>query len=396
MTVSLYNCSRIVSPHTSHAICFAKQTVSTLVARLGVAESAVIGINLYQKKYDEAQESLVKAKEDGDASKKKVGALLMEREKQDAKIKYLVASETRTKTILSVTRQGKARIEVNLKAAIEEVTSLKESVEKMGAQVNTLKAEKIEAQNEKLKMSKKARVSATKLKDLADECNRKESSKAVEDLTKRIEVLNKTVSGLASQNSSLRSELAACKAKKKAKEQAAAAQPLPARGSVSRERPNCTARDKSLEEQVKSLEVQVKTLDKSLTEEKSRFASDSVSVEARYRKQIHELEKALQSAKAFPAQNPNDSYDLTREQVVSLTNENNSLKQRIKAASDAEAQIRQLKAENDAMRKENERLSQVGMWQDFLFHRVSLTRNESFWTTYFVSLSQITLISLRR
>lgn len=335
-------------------------TVSTLVSRLGEAESTVNEVNLYQKRYDEAQGLLANAKDEVESSKRKVGALVKEREKQDAKIKYLVATDTRTKTILSVTRQGKARIEVNLKAATEEVASLKESLEKMGAQMNTLKAEKIEAQNEKLKLSKKARVSATKLKDLANECNRKENSTLVDELTKRVEVLNKTVSGLATQNSSLRCELAACKAKKKAKEEAAAAPPMPARGSFSRERPMSSARAKSLEEQVKSLEEQVKTLDESLAEEKSKYASESSSTEERYRKQIRELEKALQSAKATAARKPIDSDDSSREQVLSLTNENNALKQRIKAACDAENQLRQLKADNDALRKENERLSQVG------------------------------------
>ncbi len=345
---------------------------------MGEAESAVNGINVYQRKSDEAQELLAKAKEEVESSKKKVSTLLKEREKQDAKIKYLVATETRTKTILSVTRQGKARIEVNLKAATEEVASLKESLEKMGAQMNTLKAEKIEAQNEKLKLSKKARVSATKLKDLADECNRKENSKVVEDLTKRVEVLNKTVSGLATQNSSLRCELAACKAKRKAEDEAAATHLPPSRGSVSRERPTSSLRAKSLEEQVKSLEEQVKTLGKSHAEEKSIHASDMSSMEERYQKQIHELEKAMQYAKTTPARKSSESDDSSREQVVSLTNENNALKQRIKASSDAEAQLRHLKTENDALRKENERLSQVGTWSG---HATS-SFLPSFLTTY--------------
>ena len=358
-----------------HAISNTNYTVSTLVSRLGDAESAVNGINLYQKKCDEARDLLVRAEEEVESSKKKVGTLLKEREKQDAKIKYLVATDTRTKTILSVTRQGKARIELNLKAATEEVASLKESLEKLGAQMNTLKAEKIEAQNEKLKLSKKARVSATKLKDLADECNRKENSKVVEELTKRVEVLNKTVSGLATQNSSLRCELAACKAKKKAEEEAAATTlPPPVRGSVSRERPSSSSRAKSLEEQVKTLKEQVKILDKTLSDEKSRYSSDSAAMEGRFRKQIYELEKELQSAKASPLQKPSDVDDCAREQVLSLTDENNALKQRITAASDAQAQLRQMKAENDALQKENERLSQVGKWpiQEYFYVYISM------------------------
>lgn len=359
-------------------------TVSTLVSRLGEAESTANEIKLYHKRNDEAQELLTKATEEVESSKRKVGALVKEREKQDAKIKYLVATDTRTKTILSVTRQGKARIEVNLKAATEEVASLKESLEKMGAQMNTLKAEKIEAQNEKLKLSKKARVSATKVKDLTDECNRKENSKVVEELTRRVEVLNKTVSGLATQNSSLRCELAACKAKKKAEDEAAAAQPMPARGSVSRERPMSSARAKSLEEQVKSLEEQVKTLDKSLAEEKSKYVSNSSSMEDRHRKQIQELEKALQSAKATPAPKPIESDDSSREMVLSLTNENNALKQRIKAASDAETLLRQMKAENDALRRENERLSQVGAWSSLLIPSLFISDELSSQTMHIV------------
>lgn len=206
---------------------------------MGQAESAVNGISVYQNKYDESQQLLAKVKDEFESSKKKICALIKEREKQDAEIKHLLATETRTKTILSVTRQGKARVELNLKAASEEVISLKESLEKMGTQMSTLKAEKIDAQNEKVKLSRKARASATKLKDLADECNRKENSTVIEELTKRVEVLNKTVSGLATHNSSLRCELAACKAKKRADEEATTAvQQMTARGSISRERPS--------------------------------------------------------------------------------------------------------------------------------------------------------------
>ena len=148
----------------------------------------------------------------------------------------------------------RARSEQNLKKANDEILSLKEQLDKTSVQITALKKDKIDAQNEKLQATKRARLSATKLKDLTVQCNRKENPNTVEELEKRVNVLNKTVSGLASTNSKLRGELASIKLKNKDDDTA------DARNSSSRERPSTSTslRAKSLETQVKSLQNSLK------------------------------------------------------------------------------------------------------------------------------------------
>jgi chromosome segregation ATPase len=321
--------------------------VSTLVSRVGAVDSA------YQQKCNEAQDALDKVKKEVTCLNDKLNELTTECALKDAKIKDLLASEVRTKSFLSVARQGRARSEEFIKASNDEIASLKKSLEDMGAQMNTLKIDKIEAQNEKLKMSRKVRESAIKLKSLTDN----ENSKTVKELTLRVDVLNKTVSGLAAQNSSLRIALAESKQKKKVD---ADVEPMTttARGRISRER-----RQQSLEDQVKLLE-------KNLAEEKRKNSTDDSPVPERYEKRIKELENALQLSAGSTSTSNDSQHILLAEQVRSLTSENKSLKQRIdemngikderaKTVSNAEAQLVKVKAENDVLKRENERLARI-------------------------------------
>ncbi|KAL7543911.1 hypothetical protein ACHAXR_013314 [Thalassiosira sp. AJA248-18] len=343
-----------------------KTDISTLVSRLDEADAAVNGLDAYHQKCDEVQDILDSKKKEVNVLRGKLSVLAKEVSEKDAKIKEAQDSVVRTKRVLSVTRQGKARSEQNLKVSNEEVTSLKDQLEKIGTQMNQMKKEKIDAQNAKLKLSRKARISATKLKDLTDEYNRKESSKTVEELEKRVNVLNKTVSGLASQNSKLRGELAAHKlGKKKADEEAMAV-----RQTLSRERPTSS--------RAKPLEDQVKTLQKSLAQEKKN-ASDSSSMLDRYQKRIHAMEKALQSVtggndelKGSKEESVgSNAIEALQKQLTSLANDNKSLRLAAKKTDDnIHAQVKQLKVENDALKKENERLSQVGAY--VLFPKTSI------------------------
>ena len=323
-------------------------------------ESAVNGISAYQEQHEEAQDLLNKNKKEVNAMRIKLSNLHAMAKEKDAKIKELEDSVGRAKRILSVTRQGRARSEQHLKASNEEVTSLKDELEKMRGQMNDLKKGKIDAQNEKLKISRKARISAIKLKETSKAIEELEKSKTVEELEKRVNVLNKTVSSLASQNSKLRGELAAHKLKKKTNEDTATQQMMP-RSSISRERP--------MSSRAKILEDQVKTLQRSLSQEK-KHASDSSSMLDRYQRRIYSLENAIQSAtgtnasEEFQSPTTEGNSEPLQQQLLSLKNENNSLKQRIgdmKSDGNVKAQIGQLKSENDRLKKENERLSQIGM-----------------------------------
>ena len=234
---------------------------------------------------------------------------------------------------------------------------MKEQLDKTSVQITALKKDKIDAQNEKLQATKRARLSATKLKDLTVQCNRKENPNTVEELEKRVNVLNKTVSGLASTNSKLRGELASIKLKNKDDDTA------DARNSSSRERPSTST---SL--RAKSLETQVKSLQNSLKIEKKHAAESSTMLD-RYQKRITNLERALRSSPT-PMDNGKeteragaDSTQQLQDKVLSLENANKDLQQRLKDINSSDgnvSQLRQLKAENDSLKKENERLSKIG------------------------------------
>ena len=247
----------------------------------------------------------------------------------------------------------RARSEQNLKKANDEILSLKEQLDKTSVQITALKKDKIDAQNEKLQATKRARLSATKLKDLTVQCNRKENPNTVEELEKRVNVLNKTVSGLASTNSKLRGELASIKLKNKDDDTA------DARNSSSRDSTSLQAR---------SLETQVKSLQNSLKIEKKHAAESSTMLD-RYQKRITNLERALRSSPT-PTDNGKeteragaDSSQQLQDKILSLENANKDLQQRLKDINSSDgnvSQLRQLKAENDSLKKENERLSKIG------------------------------------
>ena len=350
-----------------------KTDISTLVSRASEADTAMKGMAAYQQKCSEMTDALDKVKREVKDLNEKAQQIGIEVVERDSRIKDLLAMDVRSKSILNVARQGRARSEDVVKARNEEIASLKKALEDMTAQMNNLKAEKIAATNEKLKMSQKVRESTLKLKGFTEN----ENSKTVDELTTRIDVLNRTVSGLAAQNSSLRIELAEAKQKMKVESETTATTTTAAttRSSISRER------SQALEEKVKSLE-------KSLAEEKRRYSAttDNSSILEKYQKRIVELETVLeQQQQSTTRNNSSDSSNddsqrvLLAEQVLSLKSENKSLQQKIeemnscikevtmhtskadgKSNHSIEAQLlTKLKAENDVLRKENERLSRI-------------------------------------
>ena len=348
-----------------------KTDISTLVIRASEADTAMKGMAAYQLKCSEMTDALDKVTREVKDLHDKAQQIGSEVAEKDARIKDLLAMEVRSKSILNVARQGRARSEDVVKACNKEIASLKKALEDMTVQMNNLKAEKIAATNEKLKMSQKVRESTLKLKGLTEN----ENSKVVDELSKRVDVLNKTVSGLASQNSSLRIELAEAKQKMKVESESTATATTAAttRNSISRERSQ-------------ALEEKVKLLEKSLAEEKRRYSAttDNSSMLERYQKRIVELEKVLEQQQSMTGRNnssDNSNDDSQRvllaEQVLSLKSENKSLQQKIeemnsrikemtmsksdeKSNHSVEAQLMtRLKAENEVLKKENERLSRI-------------------------------------
>ncbi len=315
-------------------------------------DTAMNQANVHQQKLIEAQDALDKIRSEVSCLKEKEQSLVKEGAQKDAQIMDLLASEVRSKNFLSVARQGRARSEEIVKASNDEIASLKKSLEDMGARMNALKLDKIEAQNEKLKMSRKARESAIKLKGLTGN----ENSKTVEELTKSVNVLNNTVSQLAAQNSSLRITLAECKQRMKV-------------DADTSEQTKSTTRDSVSRMQRQSLESQIKSLERSLAEEKRKNSDDTTSLEI-YQKRIEELENSLhQSARRNSAGDESQGINLA-EQVLSLTSVNKSLRHkidemnrikdmRVKPDGNVDAQLVKVKAENDTLRRENERLSQI-------------------------------------
>ena len=277
---------------------------------------------------------LDKGKNQVSSLKGKLALLSKEMAGKEEKIRELQESQLRAKRLHCVTRQGRARSEQNSKEANESISKLKGELLKKDQQINSIKKEKVEAQNEKLKLTRKARLSAAKLKDMTEDQTRKESSKTVEELEKRVNVLNNTVTGLATQNSKLRGELASLKfAKKATEEDAAAAQQMARPRTVHKERPPSS--------RCLSLEMKVAELKKSLSAEKTR---------------IQTLEQALQSATREPKNESGGGIIELQQQILTLTRENKDLKLRTAAANGSNL----LKAENDALKRENERLSQIG------------------------------------
>jgi len=329
--------------------------ISTLVSQLNEAESAANGIAEMKTSHEKEVKSL----------KTKLSSLSKEKTYNESKIKELNDTVARTKRVLSVTKQGRSRSEQNLKTANEETESLKLQLSKVDEQMNALRKDKTDAQNEKLQATRRARLSLTKLKDLTD--STKGNAKSTEELEKRVMVLNKTVQGLASTNSKLRGELAAHKMTKKSVEDdevVQVSQQQMIRPSFSRERPDST------NSRANALESQVQRLQRSLAQEK-KLASDSSAMLDRYQKRINSLENALRDSpttiESESIQQPNDTQKdkELHEQLSSLTDENENLKQRIKDLASTSAdtnigtQLRKLKEENATLKKENERLSQI-------------------------------------
>jgi len=332
-----------------------RHDISTLVSQLNEAESAANRIAEMKTRHEKEVKSI----------KTKLSSLSKEKTYNENKIKELNDTVARTKRVLSVTKQGRARSEQYLKTANEETEALKLQLSKVDEQMNALRKDKTDALNEKLQATRRARLSLTKLKDLTD--STKGNAKSNEELEKRVMVLNKTVQGLASTNSKLRGELTAHKMKKSVEDDEVVLVPqqqIMIRPSFSRERPDST------NSRANALESQVQRLQRSLAQEK-KLASDSSAMLDRYQKRINSLENALRNSpttiESESIQQPNDTQKdkELQEQLSSLTDENENLKQRIKDLASTSAdtnigtQLRKLKDENAALTKENERLSQI-------------------------------------
>jgi hypothetical protein len=188
-----------------------KSDISTLVSKLSDKESEIIDIqniaSIQKQSYQETKDALAGSLEENTKLKAKLTKQNKERKESESKISALEADIARSKRILSVARQGRARSESNLKEESQKSVSAQMKIAKLSAEVNDLKAKLITATEDKVAASKKARAAVTRLKSIQAKFDPEAHEKAVGELEKRVAVLNQTVSGLASQNSKLRSEL---------------------------------------------------------------------------------------------------------------------------------------------------------------------------------------------
>ncbi|KAL3794131.1 hypothetical protein HJC23_012838 [Cyclotella cryptica] len=324
--------------------------ISTLVTRLGEEESKIAemeSIALVQKQMLEG------SCEENEKLKAKLTKVSKERKEADSTIKTLEADIERSKRLLSVARQGRARSENCLKEETEKAAKAQESITKMSDEVEELKTKLLAATEEKLAASKKARVAASKIKALSQECDQKTNEKLVNDLEKRVNVLNQTVSGLATQNSKLRGELTKLK-----REGENGGKRENNTGSVSRTRPGSRAICKDC----KTMEERISSLEQSLSTEKKHCA-DSRHMLDMYQKRSFSLEQALQkysqdeSKYASPRSISSSSVnrcDAMKNESLDLSKENKRLREEIERIQTERA--KEL-AEKNALEKENIRMA---------------------------------------
>ena len=225
-------------------------------------------------------QSLKEANADVQSKSKKFSFILKEK---DQNLQLVEEEMHKMKSNLSAVRLARSRVEQNLKVSQENACAAMEDISKMKTQIRELKNKVIEAQNEKIRLSKRARVAANKLKEATD-CS--QATDPVE-LEKRIQVLNKTVSGLSALNSKLRIEVASIKLafdKENSIHNKNRKMSSKALASPSTRCNVCS-----------SLEAQIKSLEQSLTAEKKN-RSENISTIRIYEKKINTLENELDSA----------------------------------------------------------------------------------------------------
>lgn len=188
-----------------------KTDITTLVSKLAEEESKVAecekSLSVQKQMHEQAKANLEDTSHENEKLKARMGKLSKERKEIEDKVKTLEADLQRSKRVLSVTRQGRARSDSNLKVESEKCVSAHEQISKLNKELNDLKCKLNAATEEKIASGKKARLATSRLKSLTEKYDPEAYEKVKSELEKRVTVLNQTVSGLATQNSKLRADL---------------------------------------------------------------------------------------------------------------------------------------------------------------------------------------------
>ncbi len=311
-----------------------KTDIQTLVGRLEEAEGDACEIEVYKSSCIELQKAIDDGKKDVTGLKEKLRTLSKASKDKEAKIDELKESLVRAKRVSCVQRQGRSRSEHNLKASTEAIASLHQQIEKLETQATA-------ARDEKLKANKKIRRLSSMLQSASDNKTdpaktEEEMARTEEEMQQRISVQNKTIAGLASQNSKLRSELRVARDKMAKKDE--------------NKEKDCT--------RCNDLVSKMEQLDSSLAKEKKDFKLRM----SKYKKktqdlelQISDLQKELESREATAA--GGGANDSLQAEISALREKNESL---LLAMKDNNFDnLKNLRAENFQLKKENERLLRV-------------------------------------
>uniref|UniRef100_A0A7S2VHY6 Uncharacterized protein n=1 Tax=Skeletonema marinoi TaxID=267567 RepID=A0A7S2VHY6_9STRA len=311
-----------------------KADIQTLVARLEEAEGVACEIEVYKSSCVELQNAIDDGKKEVTSLKEKLRKVSKASKDNEANIEELTESLVRAKRVLSVQRQGRSRSEHNLKTSTETIASLHQQIEKLEAQAAA-------ARDEKLKANKKVRRLSSMLQSTNDNklneaaVKSAEESRTAEEMQQRIDVQDKTIAGLASQNSKLRSELARAKMAIKDADKEG----------------DCT--------RCNDFESKMKQLDRSLSKEKKDLSTTRSKLERCKKKslsleqQISDLRVEIENREATNG----GADDSLQAEISSLREKNESLLLAMKDNNfDA---LKQLRAENFQLKKENERLLRV-------------------------------------
>jgi chromosome segregation ATPase len=243
--------------------------ISTLVSRLNGEESTIAELekelSIQKQMHRDSIASLEQMTAENEKLKNQMINHAKKRKEIEARVNKLDNDLARTKRILSVARQGKARSEAMVKEISAKEETAREEVAKLQKELGDVKTKLLAATEDKVAASRQSRAATTKLKALTERFDPDAHEKIKDSLEQRVAVLNQTVSGLASQNSKLRSQLGILK-----KEQEESLETIK-RQHASKEQSSSRVRTCN---QCKSHESRISSLEKLLASEKKISADN--------------------------------------------------------------------------------------------------------------------------
>jgi chromosome segregation ATPase len=334
----LKDMSRFVSELEEDNLCMSKQLdstskqselfkadISTLVSRLNEKESMIAELekelSIQKQMHQDSIASSKQTAAENEKMKNQMGNHAKKSKEIEARIKTVENDLARTKRILSVARQGKARSEALIKEITAKEEAAQEEITKLNKELNDVKTKLITATEDKVAASRKSRAATTKLKALTERFDPHAHEKVKADLEQRVAVLNQTVSGLASQNSKLRSKLGILK---KEKEESLEQIKRP---NISKDRSSSRV---AICKQCKTLEARISSLEKLLASEQT-ISADQKQMLQMYQQRA--LRTQNQEESKMPLSRPlsaSKRVEELKKQIGVITKENEDLQVKLK------------------------------------------------------------------